>query len=56
MNSALRTLSAADRQVLTLHAWEGLDGTELATVLGLTRGGAAARLSRARARLRDALG
>jgi RNA polymerase sigma-70 factor (ECF subfamily) len=51
---ALRRLSTRDRSVLMLHAWEGLDGEGMAQALGLTRGGAAAALSRARARLRDA--
>lgn len=51
---ALARLSARDRTVLMLHAWEGLDGEGLAAALGLTRGGAAAALSRARARLREA--
>lgn len=51
---AMSTLSARDRTVLMLHAWEGLDGEGLAHALGLTRGGAATALSRARARLRDA--
>ena len=36
-----------------LHAWEGLDGTELAEALGISRSGAQAALSRARARLRE---
>ena len=51
---AMASLSTRDRTVLMLHAWEGLDGEGLARALGLTRGGAAAALSRARARLRDA--
>jgi RNA polymerase sigma-70 factor (ECF subfamily) len=51
---AMSKLSARDRTVLMLHAWEGLDGEGLAHALGLTRGGAAAALSRARARLREA--
>lgn len=51
---AMTRLSARDRTVLMLHAWEGLDGEGLAQALGLTRGGAAAALSRARARLREA--
>lgn len=51
---ALGRLSARDRTVLMLHAWEGLDGEGLARALGLSRGGAAAALSRARARLREA--
>lgn len=51
---AMSKLSVRDRTVLMLHAWEGLDGEGLARALGLTRGGAAAALSRARARLREA--
>jgi RNA polymerase sigma factor (sigma-70 family) len=51
---ALQALSARDRQILLLNAWEGLVGDELAAVLGVTRGGADAALSRARARLRAA--
>lgn len=47
-------LSARDRQILLLSAWDGLSGEQLAAVLGLSRGGADAALSRARARLRDA--
>ncbi|WP_147915916.1 RNA polymerase sigma factor [Ruania zhangjianzhongii] len=54
VREVLAQLSAKDRQVLLLHAWEGLDGEGLAHALGLTRGGAAAALSRARARLRRA--
>lgn len=50
----LARLSPKDRQVLLLHAWEGLDGEALGRALGLTRGGAAAALSRARSRLRAA--
>ena len=57
LNSDVRTvleaLSARDRQILLLSAWEGLDGNQLAAVLGISRGGADAALSRARARLRD---
>ncbi|MCB7136308.1 RNA polymerase sigma factor [Cellulosimicrobium marinum] len=51
---AFATLSVRDRRVLLLHAWEGLGGDELATVLGVSRGGADAALSRARSRLRAA--
>lgn len=51
---AFGRLSTRDRTVLMLHAWEGLDGEGLASALGLTRGGAAAALSRARSRLREA--
>lgn len=49
----LGRLSARDRRIILLHAWEGLDGEGLAATLGITRGGADAALSRARARLRQ---
>jgi RNA polymerase sigma-70 factor (ECF subfamily) len=52
----LAQLSPRDRRILLLHAWEGLDGDELAVALGISRGGADAALSRARARLRQAWG
>jgi len=52
----LAQLSPRDRRILLLHAWEGLDGDELAVALGISRGGADAALSRARARLRLAWG
>ncbi|WP_255491743.1 MULTISPECIES: RNA polymerase sigma factor [unclassified Actinotalea] len=51
---ALARLSPRDRRILLLHAWEGLDGDALAVVLGVSRGGADAALSRARSRLRQA--
>lgn len=54
VRDALAALSPRDRRILLLHAWEGLDGNELAAVLGLSRGGADAALSRARSRLREA--
>ena len=54
VREVLGRLSPRDRRVLLLHAWEGLTGDELATVLGVSRGGADAALSRARARLREA--
>lgn len=47
----LAGLGARDRQILLLAAWEGLGGAELADVLGISRGGADAALSRARSRL-----
>ena len=51
VREALAGLSARDRRILLLHAWEGLAGEELAAVLGISRGGADAALSRARSRL-----
>ena len=54
LRAILAALSVRDRRILLLHGWEGLDGAELAAVLGVSRGGADAALSRARARLREA--
>ena len=54
LREILAALSVRDRRILLLHGWEGLDGAELAAVLGVSRGGADAALSRARARLREA--
>ena len=54
MRRALAALSPRDRQVLLLHAWDGIGGDDLAAILGIGRGGADAALSRARARLRAA--
>jgi RNA polymerase sigma factor (sigma-70 family) len=48
----LGRLTPRDRRILILVAWDGLDGAGLAEVLGISRGGADAALSRARARLR----
>lgn len=56
LRGALATVGERDRRILLLHAWEGLDGAELAVVLGISRSGADAALSRARKRLRDAWG
>lgn len=55
MRRALQELSERDREVLILHAWDGLDGDALAEYLGISRGGADAALSRARSRLEAAL-
>ena len=52
---AWRSLSPRDREVLRLVAWEGLTGSQLATALGLSEGGAAAALSRARSRFEESL-
>lgn len=48
---ALAAISERDREVLLLHAWEGLTGEGLAEALGISRSGADAALSRARSRL-----
>lgn len=48
-------LSKPDREVLSLVAWEGLTGKELAVVLGLSRAVVRLRLHRARRRFKAAL-
>lgn len=53
VREVLGALGARDREILLLNAWEGLTGDALAQVLGISRGGADAALSRARARLRE---
>ena len=54
VRTVLAALAPRDRRILLLVAWEGIDGDELAEVLGISRGGADAALSRARSRLREA--
>jgi RNA polymerase sigma factor (sigma-70 family) len=49
---ALDHLDEGDREVLRLHAWEGLGPHEIATVLGIGATAARSRLHRARTRLR----
>lgn len=56
VTSAMQRLSARDQEVLELHLWEGLEPREIADVLGLPTTVVRPRLSRARSRLRDALG
>lgn len=55
VRQALEQLSAEDRELVTLIAWEGLTPAQAATALGLSPGTARVRLHRARARLRTAL-
>ncbi len=52
---ALAQLSARDREVLLLIAWEGLDPAQAARVLGCSRNALAVRLHRARKRFAGAL-
>ena len=55
IRDALEGLSDADREVLLLNAWDGLDVEALARVFSITTNAAAVRLSRAQKRFRDAL-
>jgi RNA polymerase sigma-70 factor, ECF subfamily len=50
VRAALAALSEDDRELLTLHAWDGLGARELAAVLHISENAVAVRLSRARAR------
>jgi RNA polymerase sigma-70 factor (ECF subfamily) len=52
---AMQTLRRADREVLMLSAWEGLDARQIGVVVGCSQQAAHARLSRARKRLREQL-
>jgi RNA polymerase sigma-70 factor (ECF subfamily) len=52
---ALRSLPAAERDVLLLVAWEQLTPAEAAAVLGVPQGTARSRLHRARAVLREVI-
>jgi RNA polymerase sigma factor (sigma-70 family) len=53
--AALAALSAQDRDVLLLHAWQGLSHAEIALALGIAQGTVKSRLHRARRRARETL-
>lgn len=55
LGQAFRELSDDDRELLGLVAWEGLDHSAIAAVLGCSTGAARVRLHRARKRLARAL-
>ncbi len=50
---ALTQLPAAERDVLTLHVWEGLSYEDIAAAVGIPVGTVRSRLNRARRRLRE---
>lgn len=52
---ALATLSAADRELLTLAAWHGLSSRDAASVIGCSAAAYVVRLHRARRRLEQAV-
>jgi RNA polymerase sigma factor (sigma-70 family) len=51
LTAAWYRLSLRDREVIALHAWEGLSDLEASMVLGCTRSAYAMRLTRAKRRL-----
>jgi len=51
----LEELDSDQREVVLLHAWEGLSYQEIAAALGIPLGTVRSRLARARARLRSGL-
>jgi RNA polymerase sigma factor (sigma-70 family) len=55
LDIALRRLRPCDREILLLHAVDGLDASEVAAILGLDPGAQRQRLSRARKALREQL-
>ena len=56
VSAALGALSPAERDAITLIAWDGLSAEEAATVLGCSRAAFYVRFHRARRRLTSALG
>jgi RNA polymerase sigma factor (sigma-70 family) len=56
VRAALRTLRPAERDVVALCVWSGLDYAAAARALGIPVGTVRSRLSRARARLRQSAG
>jgi RNA polymerase sigma-70 factor (ECF subfamily) len=56
VHAALHQLPPADRELISLIAWEGLEPREAARVLGVSSATARTRLHRARRRLRELLG
>jgi len=56
VHEALDALSPAQREILTLSAWEDLDNDGIAVALGISAGAVALRLHRARRRLARELG
>jgi RNA polymerase sigma factor (sigma-70 family) len=55
LRRALAELPAADRELLTLTAWEGLTPAEIAVVVGRSPGRVRVQLHRARRRLKEEL-
>lgn len=56
ISEAFLRLSYAEQEILTLHAWEGLDHPEIAEILGISRSNVRVRLHRARTHLSELTG
>jgi RNA polymerase sigma-70 factor (ECF subfamily) len=56
LHEALDELGDVDRELVRLWAWEQLAPAEIATVVGMTPNAVSIRLTRARQRLREAVG
>ncbi|WP_408931927.1 RNA polymerase sigma factor [Corynebacterium sp. YSMAA1_1_D6] len=56
ISEAFLRLSYPDQEILSLHAWEGLDHPEIAEVLGISRNNVRVRLHRARTHLSELTG
>lgn len=55
VRDALEVLGEADRELLRLHFWDGVDTEGIAVVLGISTNAAGTRLSRAKARFLEVL-
>lgn len=53
---ALQAMSPRDREILVLADWLGMNGEEMARILGLSHGNVRVRLHRAREAFRNAVG
>ena len=52
VRSALEALSEDDRDIVLMHAWDGLSSAQIGVILNITTNAAAVRLSRAQDRFR----
>lgn len=52
---ALTALTADDREVLLLHAWDGCNAEQIGIILGISSNAAAVRLSRVKGRFQQSL-
>jgi RNA polymerase sigma-70 factor, ECF subfamily len=55
VSKAFKELKGADQELLAMFAWDGLNTSQVAAVLGISENNAGVRLNRARARFSQAL-